>query len=254
MCQHQRRKLMEDKCFAVVCTMMYNKPYCDLGILIEKQRRSNNNVGEELAKKYYLNYNDFYTFLLTTARYKYQMFTKHAKNNGVADVEIVRGNEEDVISKYINHLKENGETALLEEIEERKRQEKEKQLQEEAKRIREKNIERVFVSSACSFDGYRIVKYAGCVFGDEAMQLNRAGVFSLNDNTLKIALSMVRDKALKKMKEAAYNLGCNAVTEVDFDYITMAPESVTDGGGTLYQPYLVCATVNGNAVVLEQTQ
>lgn len=33
-------------------------------------------------------------------------------------------------------------------------------------------------------------------------------------------------QTLKELKEAAYDLGCNAVIGVDFDYITLEPETV----------------------------
>lgn len=59
-------------------------------------------------------------------------------------------------------------------------------------------------------------------------------------------------QALKELKEAAYNLGCNAVIGVDFDYITLEPITVNAGGGTLYLPYVFCVTANGNAVIIEK--
>ena len=40
---------------------------------------------------------------------------------------------------------------------------------------------------------------------------------------------------------------------VDFDYITMEPETANFSGGTLYEPYLICVTANGNAVIIEKT-
>lgn len=55
------------------------------------------------------------------------------------------------------------------------------------------------------------------------------------------------------LKEAAYNLGCNAVIGVDFDYINLEPEmngSLIDN--TTYLPYIFCVTANGNAVVIEK--
>ena len=55
----------------------------------------------------------------------------------------------------------------------------------------------------------------------------------------------------KELKEAAYDLGCNAVIGVDFDYITLEPESATLGR-TIYEPYVICVTANGNAVVIEK--
>lgn len=59
-------------------------------------------------------------------------------------------------------------------------------------------------------------------------------------------------QALKELKETAYNLGCNAVIGVDFDYITLEPITVNAGGGTLYLPYVFYVTANGNAVIIEK--
>ena len=59
---------------------------------------------------------------------------------------------------------------------------------------------------------------------------------------------------LAELKEAAYALGCNAVVGVDFDYITLEPETANFNGGTLYEPYIICVTANGNAVVIEKEE
>ena len=63
---------------------------------------------------------------------------------------------------------------------------------------------------------------------------------------------MIRRNALNELKEAAYALGCNAVIGVDFDYITLEPETVNNQGGTLYMPYVFGVTANGNAVTIEK--
>lgn len=64
----------------------------------------------------------------------------------------------------------------------------------------------------------------------------------------------IRRNALQELKEAAYSLGCNAVIGVDFDYITLDPETANISGGTTYQPYVFCVTANGNAVVIEKIE
>ena len=66
------------------------------------------------------------------------------------------------------------------------------------------------------------------------------------------ALVKIRIQAIKELKEAAYDLGCNAVIGVDFDYITLEPETARLNGGTLYEPYVICVTANGNAVIIEK--
>ena len=65
-------------------------------------------------------------------------------------------------------------------------------------------------------------------------------------------LSHIRRNALAELKEAAYALGCNAVIGVDFDYLTLDPETVNNQGGTLYLPFLFAITANGNAVVIQK--
>lgn len=111
----------------------------------------------------------------------------------------------------------------------------------------------MLISSGFSFDGYTIVKYSGYISGDDATQIPRSGVFGGNNGSnLTNALVKIRRQALTELKEAAYNLGCNAVVGVDFDYITLEPETANINGGTLYEPYIICVTANGNAVVIEK--
>lgn len=66
------------------------------------------------------------------------------------------------------------------------------------------------------------------------------------------ALVKIRIQAIKELKEAAYDLGCNAVIGVDFDYITLEPVTANATGATVYQPYVICVTANGNAVIIEK--
>ena len=81
-----------------------------------------------------------------------------------------------------------------------------------------------------------------------ATSANTGGV---RDN-LMASLVQIRRNALRELKEAAYDLGCNAVIGVDFDYITLDPQTANIAGGTTYQPYVFCVTANGNAVVIEK--
>ena len=57
-----------------------------------------------------------------------------------------------------------------------------------------------------------------------------------------------------ELKEAALDLGCNAVIGVDFDYLTLDPQTASLTGGTVYEPYVICVTANGNAVVIEKIE
>ncbi len=141
------------------------------------------------------------------------------------------------------------EHQLEREKEERARQ-LELQKEEEIKKIA---MSQMLISSGFSFDGYKIVKYSGYISGDDATQIPRSGIFGSNNGAkLTSALVEIRRQALKELKEAAYDLGCNAVVGVDFDYITLEPETANLSGGTLYEPYIICVTANGNAVVIEK--
>ncbi|GAA1978021.1 hypothetical protein GCM10009817_18080 [Terrabacter lapilli] len=68
------------------------------------------------------------------------------------------------------------------------------------------------------------------------------------------SLVHIRRNALNELKESAYALGCNAVIGVDFDYLTLHPETANSGGGTMYLPYVFGVTANGNAVVIERSE
>lgn len=119
-----------------------------------------------------------------------------------------------------------------------------------------KAMANMLITSGFNFDGYRITKYSGYISGDDAMSVNRGYAWekvSVRDELMK-SLSQIRRNALRELKEAAYDLGCNAVIGVDFDYITLDPETANFSGGTTYQPYVFCVTANGNAVVIEKIE
>jgi len=114
----------------------------------------------------------------------------------------------------------------------------------------------MLITSGFNFDGYTIVKYSGYISGDDAVQIDRgtSGLFSSATDVgeaLMKSLVHIRRNALAELKEAAYALGCNAVVGVDFDYLTLDPETANFNGGTTYLPYVFGVTANGNAVVIE---
>ncbi len=118
----------------------------------------------------------------------------------------------------------------------------------------------MLISSGFNFEGYTITKYLGYISGDDAVSMDRPthGWFGRGNKDvgadLLSGLSQIRRNALAELKEAAYALGCNAVIGVDFDYLTMDPETASSSGGTLYLPFLFAVTANGNAVVLEKNK
>lgn len=126
----------------------------------------------------------------------------------------------------------------------------------QAEMDKQRAISQILISSGFNFDGYKIVKYSGYISGDDATQIPRGEWFGggHHGEDLTNALVKIRRQALKELKEAAYDLGCNAVIGVDFDYITLEPErsSALNRQITVYEPYVICVTANGNAVVIEK--
>ena len=128
---------------------------------------------------------------------------------------------------------------------------------EEEENEHNKELSKILITSGFSFEGYRIVKYSGYISGDDAISVNRDYAFfedaSVKDKLMN-SLVVIRRNALRELKEAAYNLGCNAVIGVDFDYLTLDPQTASITGGTVYQPYVFGVTANGNAVVIEKIE
>jgi uncharacterized protein YbjQ (UPF0145 family) len=115
----------------------------------------------------------------------------------------------------------------------------------------------MLITSGFNFDGYTITKYSGYISGDDAISVDRGMVIFGSDSNIKDklleSLVIIRRNALAELKEAAYALGCNAVIGVDFDYLTLDPQTANFSGGTTYQPYVFGVTANGNAVVIAKS-
>lgn len=126
---------------------------------------------------------------------------------------------------------------------------------EEAAR-KKKAMAEMLITSGFNFDGYVITKYSGYISGDDAISVDRGmAIFGSGTNVkdkLMESLVTIRRNALRELKEAAYDLGCNAVIGVDFDYLTLDPQTANLSGGTTYQPYVFGVTANGNAVIIEK--
>jgi len=125
----------------------------------------------------------------------------------------------------------------------------------------QKELANILITSGFSFDGYTITKYSGYISGDDMTQIDRgtAGVWTGSGATntgsaLTSSLAVIRRNALTELKQAAHALGCNAVIGVDFDYITLEPETANSQGGTTYLPYVFAVTANGNAVTIEKNR
>lgn len=150
-----------------------------------------------------------------------------------------------------------------EELAEQAARAKEREVIDNQKRAAEHKqaaLASMLITSGFNFDGYTVTKYSGYISGDDAVQADRptrgwTGKMSGNvGEELLAGLGQIRRNALAELKEAAYALGCNAVIGMDFDYLTLDPETVTPQGGTLYLPFLFAVTANGNAVVIEKNR
>ena len=208
----------------------------------------------ELVAKYNLNNTDFTGFLFRDKRFT----ARGTLHNGVYDVQVTGIDEGALLGHYLVYLEESHKTDQIQKIKSspfyQETAHVASQKMDEASQKKEA-ITNMLISSGFSFDGYRIVKYSGYISGDDATEIPRSGLFGGdNGQNLTDALVKIRIQALKELKEAAYDLGCNAVIGVDFDYLTLEPETRNIGGGTRYEPYVICVTANGNAVVVEKVE
>ena len=130
----------------------------------------------------------------------------------------------------------------------------EQEAKEAAEREHNAALASILITSGYSFEGYKIVKYSGYISGDDAVNVDRGfGNWGGNvGDKLMASLVVIRRNALRELKEAALALGCNAVIGVDFDYLTLDPQTANATGGTTYYPYVFGVTANGNAVVIEK--
>lgn len=205
---------------------------------------------KDIAKQYGINQKEFESFLEKTS---------FNRTSGIMGINLA-DNEVGVAVKQYKEQKAKKEA----EDAERKRQQQEREAEQrrkeqerlEAARRKEEEkkhaIATMLVSSGFSFDGYTIKRYSGYISGDDTIQIDRDDLNKNNGQYLTDCLAKIRIQALKELKEAAYDLGCNAIIGVDFDYITFEPETVGPTGTHYFCPYMVCVTANGNAVLIEK--
>lgn len=200
---------------------------------------------KDLAKNHGLNAGDFDRWL------------KQSGNDykpGMTGLTVDDVNADALVGKFNQHL-------AMER--QRLAQEQDRIAQEKAAAVRaaqekQQGLASMLITSGFNFDGYTITKYSGYISGDDAVSMNRpsqgwfGGVSKDVATDLLAGLVHIRRNALAELKEAAYALGCNAVIGVDFDYLTLDPETAGSNGGTLYLPFLFAVTANGNAVVIEK--
>lgn len=182
--------------------------------------------------------------------------SEHDYARGVTGISVDNGTDVSaLVSEYNDFLR--AQQAYL--VREQERQAKQQAAEQQAAAEKQQALASMLITSGFNFDGYAITKYSGYISGDDAVQMDRpkqgwitGGVHGDVGADLLSALVRIRRKALLELKEAAYALGCNAVIGVDFDYLTLDPETATSGGGTLYLPFLFAVTANGNAVIIEK--
>jgi len=211
----------------------------------------------EIARKHRLDPDDFEKWLKNSGIQVKFGFTGTTIDDSL--------NPDDLAEKFRRNLAEENErrAQALESREKEIEAAKQAARDEELAAARAANEKRqaiasMLITSGFNFDGYTIAKYSGYISGDSAISMDRpthgwlGGVNKDVGGDLLAGLSQIRRKALEELKEAAYALGCNAVIGVDFDYLTLDPETATNSGGTLYLPFLFAVTANGNAVIIEK--
>jgi len=106
----------------------------------------------------------------------------------------------------------------------------------------------IIVTTTPSIDGRRVVRYAGLVTGEAILGANIfkdlfAGIRDIvggRSATYERELRNARDIAVTELRQAAAELGANAVVGVDIDYETVG------GSGSM-----LMVSVSGTAVALE---
>lgn len=199
----------------------------------------------DLAKNYGFDGNDFDRWLKSSG-YQYK--------GGMTGLSVEDDQVGGLVAAYNIALQQ----AQQRQAAERQRAQEEQAAAAKAVEDKKRALASMLITSGFNFDGYTITRYSGYISGDDAVSMDRprqgwtGGVNKDVGEDLLAALVHIRRRALAELKEAAYALGCNAVIGVDFDYLTLDPETVNNTGGTLYLPFLFAVTANGNAVVIER--
>lgn len=201
---------------------------------------------KDIARNYGIDVSVFEAWLRQTA---------YPHKSGITGMTIADGvNTDELVGHYNQYLFHEQARLAQEQEQLAKELEHSARLEQEKQRA----LASMLITSGFNFDGYTITKYSGYISGDDAVSMDRpshgwlGGVNREVGADLLAGLARIRRNALAELKESAYALGCNAVIGVDFDYLTLDPETATNSGGTLYLPFLFAVTANGNAVVIEK--
>ena len=199
---------------------------------------------KEIAEKYSINQNAFERIIL-------QHISEFPRvTNGLRGVVVPDDIVDEAVDFFLNYDKR---------VQEEKQQKEQIRIAaEQEELLKRQELAKILITSGFTFDGYKIVKYSGYISGDDCITIPRDNFWGTNkvSDNLCGALVKIRRQALQELKEAAYNLGCNAVIGVDFDYLTLDPQhaAALNAALTVYEPYVICVTANGNAVVIEKEE
>ena len=189
----------------------------------------------------------------------------------VADIAKQHAISEDSLVSFINHTKfphqAKGllQTLMVEDSdvqklitsykEHLKTKEQAAQKQKEEKQRHAEQVANLPITSGHTFEGYKIVRYGGYISGDEMLFLDPEkksfwlGMDLIDTDKLVEALKSIRRVAIKELKEAALNVGCNAIIGLDFDYVNLeVNRKLVAEGSNKY----IGLTANGTAVQIEK--
>lgn len=107
-----------------------------------------------------------------------------------------------------------------------------------------------------SFEDAKVVKRGGCIFAEAVVTIPRSLSFDTESGRdyLSEALEKARSLALGKLQEKAFELSCNAVISLDYDYLTLDWERppAIDASVHIKEDYVICVSARGTAVVIEK--
>lgn len=148
--------------------------------------------------------------------------------------------------RYLETKEFERENEKRKQEEERKKREEEYKLQMEKQKNKQKALPDILITSISNFEGYSIKKYSEYISADTIISAST----SLGSDS-ELSVEQGKNEVIRKLKEVAYDLGCNAIIGVNFDYITLRKGSISIGE-SIYHQYDICITANGNAVIIER--
>lgn len=107
-----------------------------------------------------------------------------------------------------------------------------------------------------SFDDAKVVKRGGRIFAEAVVTVPRSISFDSESgqNYLSEALERARSETLEKLQEKAFDLSCNAIISLDYDYLTLDWERspAIDASVHIKEDYVICVSAKATAAVLEK--